>query len=159
MRHILLALMFVAVTAGPLYAQPGPGDGPHGRGARGDRPDLREQMEKLNLNDEQKDAMHDIRVSTKTRMIDIRADLQKKRLALAEIMRADAPDRAAYEQTAREISDLQLKQKMLLFDSRQEVMNVLTPEQQEEFRQMAEKRRMERPERMMDRERGPRGRR
>ena len=141
MRAILIAILMIISAAGPLYAQPG------GRGERNHR-DHRGHMEKMNLTDSQKEVMHDIRAATKKQMIDVRAELQKKRLALDEIMRADTPDRSEYERISRDIADLQLRQKLLLFDSRQEIMNMLDAEQQDEFRDMQHHRKMKRAERM-----------
>jgi len=148
MRAILIAILLIAVSAGPLYAQS------DGRGKR-EHPDRRGQLEKLNLTTEQKGAMRDIRIATKKQMIDVRADLQKKRLAMQEILAEEVPDRTAFESISREISDLQLRQKMLLFDSRQEVMQLLDAEQKELFREMQHHRMMMREERRNGRRPAP----
>lgn len=142
MRSILIAILMIAAAAGPLFAQSGD------RGTR-ERSESRKQMEELNLTEQQKDVMRDVCVATKMKMIDLRADLKKKRLELREIMREDTPHRAAFERIAREITDLQLRQKLLLFDSRQEVMKLLDAEQQKLFREMQHHRRMMHGERIM----------
>lgn len=149
MRSLLLALLLLIASAGLLYAQPG------GRGERG-RPGLREQMEKLDLTSEQRAAMRDIRVATQKNMIDLRADLQKKRIEMGELMQEDGVDRNRVEGLTREIADLQVRQKMLLFDSRHEVMKLLSAEQQEQFRELKSESREMRREKVKSRFRGER---
>jgi protein CpxP len=144
MRSILLALLLLIASGAVLYAQPG------GRGERG-RPDLREQMEKLDLTPEQKAALRDIRVAMRKQMIDLRADLQKKRLEIGERMQEDAADRNTVEGLTREIADIQVRQKMLLFDSRQDIMKLLSEEQRQKFRDMERQGQTMRRERMKDR--------
>jgi Spy/CpxP family protein refolding chaperone len=86
--------------------------------------------------------MKEIRSATQKEMIDLRADMQKKRIDLKEIHSADAPDRPAFERLTRGIADLQVKQKLLLFDSREKVMAKLTAEQKEKFKELKEHRPM-----------------
>jgi len=149
MRFILLTLLLLAASPDVLCALPGES------GSR-DRSELRQQIARLNLTPEQKSAMRDIRTTARKNMIDLRADLQKKRIDAREIMQAEAEDRHAFERIAREIADLQVRQKLLLFDTRQEIMKLLTPEQQQQFRESEGKRRHTRSENVRDRFRGRR---
>ncbi len=126
MKPIVLALTLILIAAVPLSSQP---EG-HGKNA------LRKAMNELNLTDEQKDALGDIRTATKKEMIDIRAGIQKKRIELKEVTRDDQPNRAMFERISRELADLQVQQKLLLFDSQQKMLQQLDADQQEVFKKL-----------------------
>jgi Spy/CpxP family protein refolding chaperone len=113
----LLALTFLLTAT--ATAQPGRGF--MGEGLK--------RLEKLDLSSEQKSALKDAMREHRKKGIDLRAAVQKKRLDLKELMDAEQPDRKRYEALNKEIADVQLQQKMLLFDMRQSLMNILTPEQ------------------------------
>lgn len=118
-------------------------------------PPRREALKKLNLNEEQKAAMKEIRTKTAKQMIDVRADLQKKRLDLTALLDGESPNRAQVEGLSREIGDLQLKQKMLLFDADQSVQKLLTADQKAIWKEIKGKRMHPMRDRMRDRGRGP----
>ncbi len=87
------------------------------------------RLEKLDLTADQKSALRDAMKEQRKKMIDLRAGLQKKRVDLGDLMEKETPDRKSYEALNKEIADLQLQQKMLLFDMRTSLMSILTPEQ------------------------------
>ena len=123
MKPIVIALTFLLLAASPVSSQWG------GQGKK----NIRKAMEELQLTDEQKEALGDIRVATKKEMIDIRADIQKKRIELREIHRSENPDRAEFERLSRELADIQVRQKLLLFDSQQKMLQQLDADQQKTF--------------------------
>ena len=128
-----LALLFSAL---PLHAQ-----GPRGFG--GDHfAKMKAMKEKLNLSDEQEQQLKDIRRAYAKKFINYRADIQLMRLELSEITDADKPDRKAVEAKMKQIADIQLQQKMALYDMGQEIKSVLTPEQYETWKDMRKMRRM-----------------
>ncbi|MDH7515045.1 MAG: Spy/CpxP family protein refolding chaperone [Bacteroidota bacterium] len=97
--------------------------------------------ERLKLTDEQATSIRSIRSATAKQLIDIRAEIQKKRLELGDLRNAETPDRAKVEGLSRAIGDLQLKQKMLLFDTEQSILKVLTAEQKKIWKELRAQRR------------------
>ncbi len=130
----LALLLLCSTTRG--FAQPGD-DGP-GAGRR-ELP-LRELRATMQLTDTQVQSLGDIRRESQKSMIDLRSSIQKKRIDLRAIMASDKPVRADVERLAREIADLQVNQRMLMFDGDQKVMQVLTPEQQKKWKELREER-------------------
>ncbi len=146
MKPLMLAVVFMLLSAGSLYAQPRPDAG---------------AWKKMNLSEEQKTALKDIRTETQKKMIDIRATLQKKRIDMKDMMQDESADRAAFEKLSREIADLQVQQKLALFDADQKVMKQLDPEQQKQWKEMKGKRmemRMKDARGKREHMRGPEGR-
>ncbi|MFZ1730746.1 MAG: Spy/CpxP family protein refolding chaperone, partial [Bacteroidota bacterium] len=91
-------------------------------------------------------------------MIDIRAALQKKQIDMKAMVENDASDRAAFERLSREIADLQVQQKLAMFDADKKVVKNLNPEQQEQWKEIKSKRmqkRMHRGQRPNQEMRGP----
>lgn len=119
MRAIILASVFLLLGASPLFAQRGPE-------AR--------QWKKMNLTSEQMTDLKNIRANTQKQMVDLRAALNKKRIDMRSLTDSETPDRAAFEGLSREIADLQVRQKMLLFDADQQVMKNLNAEQQKQWK-------------------------
>jgi Spy/CpxP family protein refolding chaperone len=118
-RQIFPLLAMILLLSFSASAQPG----------RGFREEGLRRLEKLDLSSEQKSALKDAMREHRKKGIDLRAAVQKKRIDLKELMEAEKPDRKRYEALNKEIADVQLQQKMLLFDMRQSLMNILTPEQ------------------------------
>ncbi|MDX9758353.1 MAG: periplasmic heavy metal sensor [Bacteroidota bacterium] len=118
MRSLLLSLALLLLTVFPSTAQRGPERG---------------MWKNMNLTTQQTQALADINAQTRKQMIDLRATISKKRVDLRSVMDDETPDRATVEQLTREISDLQVQQKMLRFDSDRAVMKELNPEQQKQW--------------------------
>jgi len=130
---LALTLLFSAL---PLQAQ-----GPRGFGgdplAR-----MKAVKDKLNLSDEQEQQLKDIRRSYAKKFINYRADIQLTRLELSELTDVDQPDRKAVEAKMKQIGDIQLKQKMALYDMGQEIKSILSPEQYETWKDICKMHRM-----------------
>lgn len=95
-----------------------------------------EKMSKLlNLSADQEAKIQKLRTDMQRLMVQHRSKVQLARIDLRELMDAEAPDRSAIEKKFREISDLQVKQKMTTFDHRAEVEKLLTPEQKKIWRE------------------------
>lgn len=132
MKTLLASLaLLLACSTTPLFSQPGDDD-PR------PRREMAPQMlkEKLNLTDAQMKSLGDIRRDAQKAMIDTRSAIAKKRVDLRALMATDAPARTDVERLTREIADLQVAQRMHLFDTDQKVMQVLTPEQQTKWKEM-----------------------
>ena len=135
MRVIILAAAFLLLGLSPLSAQRGPE-------AR--------MWKKMNLTGDQMTALKDIRANTQKQMVDLRAALNKKRIDMRSLMDTETPDRAAFEGISRDIADLQVRQKLLLFDADQQVMKNLNAEQQKQWKTIKQGR-MQRMEKGMRR--------
>lgn len=119
MRAIFLAATFLLLSLSPLFAQRGPE-------AR--------LWKKMNLTAGQMTALKEIRANTQKQMVDLRASLNKKRIDMRSLMESETPDRTAFEGLSRDIADLQVQQKLLLFDADQQVMKNLDAEQQKQWK-------------------------
>ncbi len=118
MKQLIFALSIMALLSSVSFAQRGP------------RGPMKEVVQKLNLTAEQQKSMKDIHLKTAKQMIDIRSEMQKKRIDVQSIMGGDNPDRKTLEGLWSDISKLELNRKMLMFDTHQQIMKMLNPEQQ-----------------------------
>jgi len=71
-------------------------------------------------------------------MIRSRADIQVKRIELAELMRADKPDRVLIDKKLREVQDASFAQEKARIDGQLSVRDMFTPEQRQEMEKMRE---------------------
>ena len=131
MNRSLVALLVLALGAGTLaYGQPNP--------QRGERERTRQRLEplaeRLNLSDEQKTQMHQIRIAHQKQQVQREAKVKLARIELKELMAADDPNRSAIEKKTKEISDLQYQAKLEMIDHLFKVRSILTPEQREIFK-------------------------
>lgn len=141
MNRILLTLLAALLLMGTALAQP------EGRGDRGGMPGI----EKLNLSAEQKSALKSAIKPYRTQLIDLKADMQKKRLELRDIMDTDNPDRAAYEKAGKDMADIEQRMRLALFDMRAEAMKILTPEQRAKWNEQRGERMREFGKRLRER--------
>jgi len=93
-------------------------------------------LEGLELTAEQQKKIKDIVRAQRKQMIDLRASIQKKRIDLRAITDSETPDRRAFENLSKEIADIQLQQRLLLFDSRNDILKILTPEQRQQWKEI-----------------------
>ncbi len=141
MKHIILLITAFLLTSTVLAQPYGRYSGEAGRFA-GDRANYRQEMkEKLNLTEEQETRLVAIRTSSGKVMIDLRADMQKKRLDVRSMLNSDNADGTKLEQLFREQADLQIEMKMAMFEADQKVISVLNPEQQKIWKEIKEYRR------------------
>lgn len=109
--------------------------------AQPSRDDRRQARERLNLTSEQEKSIKDIKSKSGKELIDLRAEVQKKRIDLGNAWGADTPDRAQVEGLMKDIGALQLKMKMILFDADQAVNKLLNPEQRKVYKELKQERR------------------
>ena len=125
--------------------------------AQPSRDERRQARERLNLNAEQEKSIKDIKSTSGKELIDLRADVQKKRIDLGNAWSAEAPDRAQVEGLMKDIGALQLKMKMVLFDADQAVNKLLNPEQRKVYRELKQERRERTKNNAMQRRGGGKG--
>jgi Spy/CpxP family protein refolding chaperone len=125
--------------------------------AQPSRDDRRQARERLNLSVEQEKSIKDIKTTSGKELIDLRADVQKKRIDLGNAWSAEAPDRAQVEGLMKDIGALQLKMKMILFDADQAVNKQLNPEQRKVYRELKQERREHMKDNAMQRRGGGKG--
>jgi Spy/CpxP family protein refolding chaperone len=101
-----------------------------GRGMRGMMQHRNEMIKKLNLTDEQKDKIKDLRTTFQKNMVDLRSDLEKSRIDLKVMRSKDNLNRddviAAVDKMNKSRDAISLAVANHLFD----IYKVLTPEQQ-----------------------------
>lgn len=125
MRSLLLSLLALLLGTLPLSAQRGPD---------------RAMWKKMNLTEQQAQAIKDIRAQSQKQMIDLRAMINKHRVDLRTLREEDSPDRATFERLSREIADLQVRQKLLLFDADQAIITQLDEAQQQQWKSIKQSR-------------------
>ena len=122
-RSFQLALAFL-LLATPVFAQkdaPRRGDGPAG---------------KLQLTTEQKQSIRVIRDESRKSGVDLRARIEKLRIDIGAMVDDESTDRSALEQKLRQVADLQVQQKLLLYDTEQKILPLLNEEQKETWKEM-----------------------
>jgi Spy/CpxP family protein refolding chaperone len=127
MKPMVFVLALV-LAGGTALAQPS--DRPMmGRGGQGMMGGQTARMQKLNLTDEQQAQIQKLRVDFQRKAIQNEAKIRLARLDLAQMMRADKPDRSAIEKTIREIASVQTDTKLARVDEMLAIRGLLTPEQ------------------------------
>lgn len=149
MKRLILATAVSALCLAPALAQPGPdadqgrpGPGHRGmgrmermeRGERGERMDMMRErrgrmIEQLNLTDAQEVQMKKLRADHQKKQVALQAKVRIARIEMREMMDAAAPDRSAIEKKMKEVSDLQYQEKLAWLDHTFAVRAILTPEQ------------------------------
>lgn len=86
--------------------------------------------EKLNLTDQQKDKMRELRISHKKQMIDLKADLEKSKLALQELSNNDNFTRAEVLAAVEKINHSKNQIASAAVNNKMDMYEILTPEQQ-----------------------------
>jgi Spy/CpxP family protein refolding chaperone len=93
-------------------------------------------LEKLNLTDEQKEAVEQLRLKHQNEMIDLKADLQKKKLALKELTSKDNYSRDNYINAVKAINAAKNNIALSMANHRMDVYDLLAPEQKKAFDDM-----------------------
>ncbi|MEJ2420952.1 MAG: Spy/CpxP family protein refolding chaperone [Acidobacteriota bacterium] len=100
--------------------------------------------ENLNLNKSQVEQLQKLRYQHQERMIDLRADLKKKMLALKEQMTSSQTSEKTVDNAIDAVSAARSRMMKERFRHMMEVKSVLTPEQWKQFRKDMAQRRMHR---------------
>lgn len=90
-------------------------------------------FEKLNLTEEQKDKIEQLGIEHQKAMIDLRADMQKKRLAMKELMQKGNYTRADYLSMVNEMSAARDKIAAAVANHRMDVYELLNDQQKKIF--------------------------
>ncbi len=140
-RNILLPAGLAALLlTGTAYSQSPRGDFDgeaqrprqrRSRMMRAERPSLAKQ---LGLTEGQQEELRTLRTDAQKNRIQSQADMRIKRLEMAELMRADEPDRAAIERKLDEIAAARKTQFLAKLDHRNAMKEILTPEQLEKMK-------------------------
>ncbi len=134
MNKLFVALLVATfVSAGSTLAQENPPDPPkhapmHGMGKH-------DIVGKLNLSDEQKEQMKNIRFETQKKEIELRSKLALSRLELGRLVMSETPDKAAIEKKMNEVAANESSLKMNKLNGWFEANKNLTPEQQKIWRE------------------------
>lgn len=120
---IVMAVAILVAGAAVVNAQPGAG-----RGARGEAGWTR-LAERLDLTEEQKQAIGAIHAEARTRQLETRKQVVQLEAQLRTVMLADAPDEAAAVKLVEQIGDLRAQLQANRIKTRLAVRKQLTPEQ------------------------------
>jgi Spy/CpxP family protein refolding chaperone len=149
---IILAVVSVFTVAGLAYAEDpgmmggGPGmergmmcGGMMGSGMMGgEHHMLWRTLMSLGLNDQQKEAVKEIRDKTMKEAIKKRADLQIARIDLRDLLDKDHVDMNAVESKLKTIESLETDIHLSHIKAFEEIKAILTPDQRKKFREMME---------------------
>jgi len=113
-------------------------------------------IEELNLTEQQEAQWKDLRFALEKKQTATQAKADVARIELKELLSAEKLDRAAIEKKTKEISDLQYQMKLAHIDHMFAVLNILTPEQQEEWKEHMARPRSGMRDRLRHMMRGPR---
>jgi len=144
-NRIALTLAALVLAVGTALAQQGLGDGKWWK-----RPRV---VQALALTSAQTSELEKIFAKSRPRLIDLKADLEKKQFAYEQAMGADKVDRADVEAKieAREQARAKLQKELSLMEL--DMKQVLTPEQREKVMQFREENR----QKLMERRKAMRG--
>jgi Spy/CpxP family protein refolding chaperone len=144
-KRTALAIAVLLLVLSTALGQQGLGDGKWWK-----RPRV---VQSLGLTAEQSSELEKIFAKSRPKLIDLKADLEKKQFAYEQVMSADKVDRQDVEAKieAREQARAKLQKELALMEI--DMKQVLTPEQRERVSQFREENR----QRLMERRRALRG--
>jgi Spy/CpxP family protein refolding chaperone len=122
------ALLFFFATL--VFAQEAPKD----KDLKG--PGKREMKGRINFTDEQRAKMKTFRFELQKKQVSLKAKVQTARIELKELLSAEKIDKTAIEKKLSEISKIQVDQKMTFINHWEQVNQILTPEQKEDWKRM-----------------------
>jgi len=93
-------------------------------------------LEKLNLTDDQQDKIEQLRLKNQEEMIDLRADLQKKRLAVEQLRQKGDYSRSNYLDLVNDLNASRDKIAVARANHRMDVYELLTDQQKDIFNRM-----------------------
>ena len=89
------------------------------------------KFDNLNLSDQQKSELQKIQSEAEVKLIDLRADLQKERLKLRDILSQEKIDEKAYNETTKRIREIQNQIFDIHNQARLKSMQLLSKEQRQ----------------------------
>lgn len=131
-RTALIVLLTLVVT--PLLAQRGP-QGFHGRFHGEGRP-LGQMLDRLDLTDDQREQIEGLLAQRHESMRDKMESMRARRLALTAAIHAEEFDETAIRDAAAAVAELEADFAVERAAGLRDVLEVLTPEQRDEARQM-----------------------
>ena len=125
MKNLIYALsiiiLFSFISSGDAFAQ---------QKQKANRMHFRENMiEKMNLSEEQKDKIAELRSKNQKEMIDLRAELQKKMIDKRELRRNTDLTRAQLISAVKEVNGIKDQIAVARANHQMDVYELLTPEQ------------------------------
>ncbi len=123
-----LITLLVLASSASFYPQQS--DAPQGQRFRG------RMFEKLNLTDDQKAKIEQLQMKHQEEMIDLRADMQKKRLAVRELQQKGNYSRSDYLNLVNALNASRDKIASAKANHRMDVYELLTDQQKEIFNRM-----------------------
>lgn len=122
---ILAVIIAAAVNFYPQKSDQSRGEAFHGK-----------MIERLKLTDEQKNKIEQLRIEHQKAMIDLRADMQKKRLAVRELMQKGNYSRSDYLNLVNDLSSARDKIAAARANHRMDVYELLDDQQKKIFNEM-----------------------
>jgi Spy/CpxP family protein refolding chaperone len=120
---VAVALVMVSTS---LYSQPAEGKG------------YQKVIAKLNLTEEQKKSVDNIRLDMEKQEITQKAKNETARVELRQLFKADNPDKSAIEKKVNEIADIEVQMHMIKINSWFDINKLLTQEQQKTWKKVLE---------------------
>ncbi len=104
--------------------------------------DLRGSLlrQKLNLTEEQMDAINAMHEEMRPKILSLRKKMFTKREELMALLREAEPNKARADSLVKEIASLQAEVEARVFENLCQMRDILTPEQQKQFLQLYERR-------------------
>ncbi len=127
---LIIGIITALVIAAAVNFYPQQSDAPGNAQFRG------KMAEKLNLTDDQKDKIDQLRLKNQEEMIDLRADLQKKRLAVEQLRQKGDYSRSNYLDLVNGLNASRNKIAVAKANHRMDVYELLTDQQKEIFNRM-----------------------
>jgi len=124
MKFLLIPLIILTFSLGSVNAQPFREDG---------KPRHKNMLEKLDLSAEQKDKVETLRIAHQKEMIDLKADLEKAKLALRELKAKKNFSRTDYLGAVEKINNAENRISLSRANHRMDIYELLTDKQKEEF--------------------------
>ncbi len=101
---------------------------------------MRERIaEKLNLSDEQKSAIEDLRLKHQKEMIPLKAEMEQKEIEMKELKLKGDYSRADFISKVKEINDIKSKMEISRAENQMDIYELLNDEQKATWNKMREK--------------------
>jgi Spy/CpxP family protein refolding chaperone len=124
MKNLLISFMILVFTFGLVNAQPRREEG---------RLKNKNIWERLNLSDEQKEKVQNLRLKHQKEMIDLKAELERAEFTLGELKAKKNFSRTDYLTAVEKINEAENKISLSRANHRMDVFELLTDEQKKEF--------------------------